>query len=225
MRFTRKVFATSVIAAACAVPGALLLSATAAADPVPAPAPAMPNIPFLNSINPAMAPQLLQGLASAFTGGAATPAAAPAAAPAPAATASVTLPQAPAAAAAPAASPLAAALPAAAAPAAAPAAASPAAGLIPTAEVQLPQVPGSPLPMPQQVNFPGDLASLMPAGTPLANLLPKSPTAVPAAAATAAAPALAAPAAAAPAAAAPMAAAPALSEATAPLWFPVAGLP
>lgn len=208
MRFTRKLLASSVIAAACAVPGALLLSATAAADPVPAPAPAIPNmsgIPFLNQISPANAPALLQGLASAFTGAAGAPAAAPAAAPAPAATASVTLPQAPA-------------TPAAAVPAAAPAAATPT-GLVPTAEVQLPQVPGNPLPLPQQLSFPGDLVSLMPAGTPLANLLPKSPTALPAAAAPVAA------------AAAPAVAAPALPTATnglaglSPLMFPTAALP
>jgi hypothetical protein len=80
-----------------------------------------------------------------------------------------------------------------AAPAAPAAVAAPAQGLIPSAEVSIPQVPGSPLPLPQQVNFPGDLASLMPAGTPLANLLPKAPAAVPAAlpAAAAAAPAVA----------------------------------
>jgi hypothetical protein len=198
MRFTRKLFATSMIAAACAVPGALLLSATAAADPVPAPAPAipaMPNIPFLNNLSPANAPAMLQGLASVFSGAAGAPAAAPAAAPAQTATASVTLPQAPA-------TPAAAALPAATPAAAAPAA--PAAGLIPTAEVQLPQVPMNPLPLPQQVNFPGDLASLMPAGTPRANLLPKSPVAVPAAAVPAATNSLAG---------------------ISPLFFPVAGLP
>jgi hypothetical protein len=216
MRFTRKLFATSMIAAACAVPGALLLSATAAADPVPAPAPAipaMPNIPFLNNLSPANAPAMLQGLASVFSGAAGAPAAAPAAAPAQTATASVTLPQAPA-------TPAAAALPAAtAATPAAAAPAAPAAGLIPTAEVQLPQVPMNPLPLPQQVNFPGDLASLMPAGTPLANLLQKSPAAVPAAAVPAVA------------AAVPAAAAPALPAATnslagiSPLFFPVAGLP
>ena len=66
MHFARKALATSVIAAACAVPGALLLSATASADPIPAPAPAMPNIPFLNGMSPANAPAMLQGLASAF---------------------------------------------------------------------------------------------------------------------------------------------------------------
>ena len=217
MHFARKALATSVIAAACAVPGALLLSATASADPVPAPAPAMPNIPFLNALTPGNAPQMLQGLASAFTG---TPAAAPAAAPAPAATASVTLPQ---PAAAPAATPAAATLPGlrptAAAPAAAPAAQP--AGLVPTAEVQLPQVANNALPLPKELNFPGDLTSLLPPGLPLAGLLPKSPAAVPAATvATAAAPAVAA----VPAAVAPSLPA-AADSALVPLFFPTSALP
>ncbi len=74
----------------------------------------------------------------------------------------------------------------------------------------------NPLPLPKELSFPGDLASLMPAGTPLANLLPKSAPAVPAAAAV-------------PGAAA--AAAPALPAATnglaplSPLMFPTAALP
>ncbi|BDX30775.1 hypothetical protein TUM20985_13220 [Mycobacterium antarcticum] len=206
MRFTRKALATSVIAAACTVPGALLLSATASADPVPVPAPAIPNmsgIPFLSQLTPANAPAMLQGLASAFTGAAGAPAATPATAPAPAATASVTLPQAPAAAAA--------------APAAAPAAASPATGLIPTADLNIPQVPGNPLPLPPELSFPGDLVSLMPAGTPLANLLPKAPIAA-APAVAAAAPVAAATAPALPAAANPLAG-------LSPLMFPVAALP
>ncbi|MBJ7337720.1 hypothetical protein [Mycolicibacterium sp.] len=211
MRFTRKALASSVIAAAFAVPGALLLSATAAADPVPAPAPAIPNmsgIPFLGQLNPANAPAMLQSLASAFTGAAGAPAAAPAAAPAPAATASVTLPQAPAAAPA--------ALPAA-APATGPAA------LVPTADLNIPQVPGNPLPLPPELSFPGDLVSLMPVGTPLANLLPKAPiAATPVAAATAPVAA---------ATALPAAAAPALPAAAnplagiSPLMFPVSALP
>lgn len=219
MHFARKAFATSVIAAACAVPGALLLSATASADPVPA-VPAMPNIPFLNGISPATAPQMLQGLASAFTGSAATPVAAPAAAPA--ATASVTLPQAAAPAAAPVATLPGSLLPAAAAPAAVPAAQP--AGLVPTAEVQLPQVANNPLPLPKELSFPGDLTSLLPPGLPLANLLPRSPAAVPVAAAvpvTAAAPAVAAAAPAATIAALPAAA----DGALLPLFFPTSALP
>ncbi|WP_308206382.1 hypothetical protein [Mycobacterium yunnanensis] len=198
------------------MPAALLLSATASADPIPAPAPAMPNIPFLSSL-PGSAPQMLQGLASAFTGTGA-PAAAPAASPAPAATASVTLPQPAAApAAAPAASPLPGLLPAAAAPAAAPAAQP--AGLVPTAEVQIPQVANSALPLPKELNFPGDLTSLLPPGLPLAGLLPKSPAAVPAATAVAPAAVAAVPAAVTPALPA------AADSALVPLFFPTSALP
>src|SRR6478735_5712801 len=96
MPLARKLFATSLIAAACTVPGALLFSATASAEPAPAPAPilpGLPNLPFLSGLSPANAPALIQSLATAFTG---APAAVAPAAPAPAATASVTLPQAPA---------------------------------------------------------------------------------------------------------------------------------
>lgn len=79
MPLVRKIFATSMIAAACALPGALLFSSTASADPAPAPVvPGMPNMPFLSALSPASAPALLQGLASAF--GAPATAAAPAAA-------------------------------------------------------------------------------------------------------------------------------------------------
>jgi hypothetical protein len=215
MHIVKKALASSVIAAACAVPAALLLSATASADPVPAPAPAMPNIPFLNGISPANAPAMLQGLASAFTG-AAQPAAAPAA-PAPAATASVTLPAAAAPAATPAASTLPGLLPAAAAPAAAPVAQP--ASLVPTAEVQLPQVANNALPLPKELSFPGDLTSLLPPGLPLAGLLPRSPAAVPVATAVAPAAVAAVPAAVAPALPA------AADSALLPLFFPTSALP
>ena len=144
--------------------------------PVPAPAPAMPNIPFLSGISPANAPAMLQGLASAFTGSRRSPP------PPPRRTAGGH--RVGDAAAAPAArhrtgraSPLPGLLPAAAAPAAAPAAQP--AGLVPTAEVQLPQVANNPLPLPKELSFPGDLASLLPPGLPLAGLLPRSPAAVP----------------------------------------------
>ena len=40
-------------------------------------------------------------------------------------------------------------------------------------------MPLAPTPLPQQLNFPADLTSLIPAGIPLANLLPK-PAAAPA---------------------------------------------
>ncbi|WP_422745494.1 hypothetical protein ACN27E_24560 [Mycobacterium sp. WMMD1722] len=95
MKLSRKMLATSMIAAAGAVPLAVALSTTAAAQP--APTPAIPAIPFLDQLS--NAPALLQNLASALSpAGAATgvsPAAAPAA-PAPGATASITLPQSPA---------------------------------------------------------------------------------------------------------------------------------
>ena len=153
MKFTSKMLATSVIAAAGAAGLALGLSATAAAEPAaPAPAPTLPGLPFLQQLatNPAAATQLMQGLTSVLSGAqAAAPAAAAPATPAPAATASVTLPQPAAPAAAPA---------AAAAPATAPQ------NLIPSGEMNVPNVPFLPVPLPQQLSFPGDLAALMPSG-------------------------------------------------------------
>ena len=77
MHFARKLFATSMIAAASTIGAALALSAPAVAEPAPAPAPApaMPAIPGLqNFLNPANAPMMLQGLASALSGGGAAPA-------------------------------------------------------------------------------------------------------------------------------------------------------
>ncbi|HKP40397.1 MAG TPA: hypothetical protein VJV41_05250, partial [Mycobacterium sp.] len=94
MQFTRKMLATSMITAAGATGVALALSATAAADPVaaPAPSPAVPGLPFLQQLasNPAAATQLMQGLTSVL-GMVQPAAAAPATAP-PAASASVNLP-------------------------------------------------------------------------------------------------------------------------------------
>lgn len=182
MKLTRKVLSTSMIAAAGAVPLALACSGAANADP--APAPAVPGAPLVNEIAglPGAAPQILQGVSSALSG-AATPAAP--AAPAPGATASVTLPQMPATA------------PAATAPAGVvpgsvvPAATGP--SMLPSADVNLPQVPG--LPLPQKVNIPGDLTNLLSSGVNLA------PTAVNAVAPVAGAPAAAAPIATAPVAA------------------------
>jgi hypothetical protein len=71
------------------------------------------------------------------------------------------------------------------------------------------------------MSFPGALASLMPAGTPLAGLLPTAATAPAAAAPAAAAPAAAAP------AAAPAAATPAVtpSAGLAPMLLPLSALP
>jgi len=171
MKLTRKMLATSVIAAAGAIPLALGLSATAVADPVaaPAPVPSVPGLPFLQQLasNPAAATQLMQGLTSML--GTAQAAAPAAVTPPPAATASVTLPQPPAT------------LPGA------------------TAPLNIPAAPASPATTPASgqsttpaLPFVGDLAKLMPAGTPLAGLLPTSAPAT--APAPAAAPAASAPA-------------------------------
>jgi hypothetical protein len=208
MHTARKLFATSMIASAGALGAALALSAPAIAEPAPAP-PAIPSVPGLSFLDPANAPLLLQGLSTTFSQMTSpATAVAPAAPTAPTATASVNLPQ-------PAALPApvnALGLPTAAAPAAAPAAATPAQGIVPSAEVSIPQVPGSPLP-PQQLAFPGALTSLIPEGVPLANLLPQ-----PATAAAAAAPA------AAPAATATATGVQSL-ESLAPLVFPASALP
>ena len=199
MLFTRKMLATGMIAAAGATGVAIALSAPATADPAAAaPVPSIPGLPFLQQLaaNPAAATQLMQTFTSVLSGAqAAAPAAAPATPP-PAATASVTLPQAPALpAAAPAATPAAAAAPVAAAQ-----------SLIPSGEVNLPNVPFLPVPLPQQVNFPGDLGALMPGG--LAGAKPVAAPAVPAAAA--------------PAASAPAAA---TGAGLAPLLMPLSALP
>jgi hypothetical protein len=50
---------------------------------------------------------------------------------------------------------------------AAPAPATGPAGLLPSAQVDLPQVPFLPMPLPQQVSLPGDLASVVPGGVPV----------------------------------------------------------
>ena len=236
MKFTRKMLATCMIATTGAAGLALGLSATAAADPAaaPAPAPSVPGLPFLQQLvtNPAAATQLIQGLTSmlgsaqaAAPAAAATPAPAAAATPAVAAapTPAVAAAPTPAAAAAPTPAPAATAsvtLPQPAAPAAAPAPATAPAtagqNLLPSGEMNIPNMPFLPVPLPQQVSFPGDLAALMPSG-----LLPGAkPAAAPVAPAAAPAPAPAAPA---PAAAAP--AAPAPGVGLAPLVMPLSALP
>jgi hypothetical protein len=209
MKFTSKLLATRMIAAAGAVPVALALSATAAAEPAASPPiPAVPGLPLVDQLAavPANAPQLLQNVASALTGAPATPVAPP-----PTASAAVTLPQPAAAPAQP------ATLPVATTPGALPAATTPATGpgaLVPTGEVNLPQVPFLPVPLPQQVSFPGDLTYLLPPGTPLAGLAPKPATPI------------AAPAATVPGAAVPAAAPAAPGTAgLAPVLLPLAGLP
>lgn len=185
----RNVFTTTAILVGSSA--ALLTGGIAKADPAPVPLPPIPGLSVIQGLlDPAKAPQLLQAASSVLSG---TPAAAaaPVAAP-PIASASVNLPPQPAAvpgtaalpatatlpgvatppatapAAVPAALPGTAALPGI-APAAVPAAIAPAATpeLIPTGQLNLPSLPGLPVPLPQHLSFPGDLdlASLMP-GTP-----------------------------------------------------------
>ena len=99
-----------------------------------------------------------------------------------------------------------------------PAAAAPAtnpAGMLPQAQLNLPQIPGLPFPLPQQVSLPGDLTSLL-GGSPLSSGL-ASAAGIPAAAA--------APAAALPTASLPLATAPVLPASTGAALFPVAALP
>ncbi|KAA8969225.1 hypothetical protein [Mycobacterium sp.] len=138
------------------------LLGTAHADPAP-PIPA-PNIgqQLLNTA--ASAPQMLQSLATAL--GATPPAPAT---PPPLASAAIQMPQLPQSAAAPGAtSAVPGALPG--ATSLLPGAPTPAAGpaqLVPSAQLGLPQVPFLPVPLPQQVSLPGDLASLATGGIPL----------------------------------------------------------
>lgn len=136
---------------------AMLMGGIAKAEPAPAPSPVLPAISAIEQLAnvPAIAPRILQDAASSLTG---VPATAPApAAPSPAA--SITLPQPslpgqiglpqPATVVHPASIP----------------AASPVmdpSQLVPNASMNLPTVPGLPVPLPQQVSLPGDLASLLP---------------------------------------------------------------
>lgn len=159
MSFTRSLLtATAVVAGSSA---ALLMGGIAKADTAPAPNPAVPGPAAVEHLAgvPAAAPQLLQNL----TG---LPATAPAPQP-PTATASVNLPQPGPAVPQPAAtSPLpgiTATNPV--------TPASPVTGanqLVPNAQFNIPNVPGLPVPLPQQVSLPGDFTSLLPGGLPAA---------------------------------------------------------
>jgi hypothetical protein len=95
-----------------------------------------------------------------------------------------------------------------------PAAAAPAtgpAGMLPQAQLNLPQIPGLPFPLPQQVSLPGDLTSLLTGGSPVSSGL---------------ASAAGLPAAVAPVTSLPAVAAPVAPVATPnPLLFPVSALP
>ena len=75
MHRTTKLLATTMIAAAGAITAALTLSATAAAEPAAPPTiPGTPGLPFIDQLAsaPALAPQLLQSLASVLAGGGST---------------------------------------------------------------------------------------------------------------------------------------------------------
>lgn len=164
MHRTRKLFATTLFAAAGAASAALALSATAAAQPAaPAPAPGVPGLPFIQQLasNPAAATQLMQGFTSLL--GNAQTAAAPAATP-PGATASITLPQTPST------------LPG-----------------MPAASAT-PATPAASQPQNALSGLPTGLASLMPEGNPLTGLLPVATNAALPSAPAATAPAAAAPA-------------------------------
>jgi hypothetical protein len=190
MSSTRKLFATAAVLLGSSA--AMLMGGIARAEPAPAPNPGLP-VPGLNNLvtqlmNPATAPQLLQAAASVLTGASAT--APTPVAPPPLASAALNVP-----------------------PPAVPGLAQPAATTpsAPTAQLDLPQVPGLATPLTQQLPFPANLASLIPAGIPLPNV--GTPPAAPAATRPAL-PSVAAPAAAAPAAVSPL-----------PALIPVAGLP
>src|ERR1700694_270176 len=166
----------------------LALSPTAAADPALPTIPGLPGLVQQIAASPASVPQLLQSAASALAGVPAAPAQA-----APAASAAISLPQpatpAPAATAA-------VALPQPATPVPAAVAATAPGQLVPSAQLDLPTVPGLPLSLPSQLSLPGALASLVPGGIPMPNLGAKP-------AAAAVTPAAALPGAVAPAAVAP----------------------
>jgi hypothetical protein len=224
--------ATAVVAGSSA---ALLfggLMGTAHADPAPLPG---PDISQQLIGTAAQAPQMLQNVAGALGGQPATPpplasasikmpqtpaASTPGASllpglasPAPAATSTpgLSIPgltsPAPAATSTPGLSlpGLTPAVPAAAAPASGPA------GMLPQAQLNLPQIPGLPFPLPQQVSLPGDLTSLLGGGSPLTSGL-ASAAGLPATAA-------------APVASLPLAAAPAAPVASGVSLFPVSALP
>jgi hypothetical protein len=86
--------------------------------------------------------------------------------------------------------------------------------MLPQAQLNLPQIPGLPFPLPQQVSLPGDLTSLLGGGSPLTSGL-ASVAGMPAAAAPAALPA----------ATLPLAAAPVLPATAGASLFPVSALP
>lgn len=189
MHRTRKLFATTIIAAAGAVSAAVAFSASATAQPAPAPAPApeIPGLPFLQQLaaNPAAATQLMQGFTNLLGNAGTAPAATAATTPAtpvsgPGATASINLPQ------------PAAVLPASIAPGSSLPGATPIGGgnvtTVPVANTTTTAPAAAPVSPLAGLTDSLGLAGLMPAGNPLAGLLPTGATA-PVAAAPATAPA------------------------------------
>ncbi|HLR99186.1 MAG TPA: hypothetical protein VK069_06275 [Mycolicibacillus parakoreensis] len=159
---------------------AMLTGGVARADTAPAPNPTPPAVPAIEQLAnlPATAPMMLQDVAAKLGQG---PATAPATPP-PAASASVNVPQ--------------PHLPSQVPATAVNPATTPNNSLVPNTSVNLPNVPGLPVPLPQQVSFPGDLTSLLPgvpATTPRTPAAPRvtpgmAPGAVPGAVTTPAAP-------------------------------------
>ncbi len=202
MHRTRKLFATTMIAAAGAVSAAVAFSATATAQPAPAPAPEIPGLPFLQQLaaNPAAATQLMQGFANLMGNAPAATATTTPATPisGPGATASINLPQPaavlPGAASLPGATPL-------------PGGNITTVPVANTATTPAPAAaPASPLTgLTDSLGMPGGLASLLPAGNPLASLLPTGATT--------------------PATTAPAVTAPAAAPAVPPVFTPLSALP
>jgi hypothetical protein len=176
--------ATAVVVGGSAALLAGGLLGTANADPAPS-VPA-PNIGQQLINTAANAPQMLQSLATALG-------AAPPAAPPPLASATIQMPQLPQSTAAPGATstipatslfpgansliPGAATGTPAAVSGIGPSATGPA-QLVPSAQLDLPQVPFLPVPLPQRVSLPGDLASLATGGIPLPRGIQPGATAV-----------------------------------------------
>ena len=172
---TTKLLATTMIAAAGAISAALTLSATAAAEPAAPPTiPGVPGLPLIDQLAsaPAWLPSCCRASPRSWPGFRLRPPHRwrPRRPPVPRSRCRSRQPRPPPPRRQPRRSPplpglAPATAPVATAPLAPAAAPATAPGtLVPTAEVNVPQVPFLPVPLPQQVSFPGDLASLLPAG-------------------------------------------------------------
>lgn len=143
---------------------AMLMGGVARADTAPAPNPTPPGVSAIEQLAniPATAPMMLQDAAAKLQGPATAPVAPP-----PAASASVNVPQphlpgqVPATALNP--------------------AVAPNSTMAPNASVKLPTVPGLPVPLPQELAFPGNLTSLLPGMPATSPAVPATSPAVPAA--------------------------------------------